>query len=58
MQVFRKKTAITKSPVEHLGIQKAFLQIRVRESYRDALRFHWIKNQDITQIDILTLNVS
>ena len=34
-------------------IQKAFLQIRIRESYRGALRFHWIKNQDINQIDIL-----
>ena len=34
-------------------IQKAFLQIRIRESDRDALRFHWIKNQDINQIDIL-----
>ena len=34
-------------------IQKAFLQIIIRESDRDALRFHWIKNQDINQIDIL-----
>ena len=34
-------------------IQKAFLQIRIRDSDRDALRFHWIKNQDINQIDIL-----
>ena len=36
-------------------IQKAFLQIKIRESDRDALRFHWIKNQDINQIDILGL---
>ena len=35
------------------NIQKTFLQIRIRESDRDALRFHWIKNQDIKQIDIL-----
>ena len=34
-------------------IQKAFLQIRIRESDCDALCFHWIKNQDINQIDIL-----
>ena len=34
-------------------IKRAFPQIRIRESDRDALRFHWIKNQDINQIDIL-----
>ena len=34
-------------------IQKAFLHIRIRESDCDALCFHWIKNQDINQIDIL-----
>ena len=34
-------------------IQKAFLQIKIRESGRDALHFHWIKNQDINQFDIL-----
>ena len=34
-------------------IQKAFLQIKIRESDRGALRFRWIKNQDINQIDIL-----
>ena len=28
-------------------IQKAFLQTRIQESDSDALRFHWIKNQDI-----------
>ena len=27
--------------------QKAFLQTRIQESDSDALRFHWIKNQDI-----------
>ena len=31
-------------------IQKAFLQIRIRESDRDAFRFHWIKSQDINQL--------
>ena len=34
-------------------IQKTFLQIKIRESDRDALRFHWIKNEDINKIDIL-----
>ena len=34
-------------------IQKAFLQIRILEFNRDALRFQWIKNQDINQVDIL-----
>ena len=27
-------------------IEKAFLQIRIRESEKDVLRFHWIKNSD------------
>ena len=27
-------------------IQKAFLQIRIRDTERDALRFHWKKNED------------
>ena len=35
------------------NIQKAFPRVRIRESDRDTLRFHWIKNQDINQIDIL-----
>ena len=34
-------------------IQKEFLQIRIRESDPDAIRFHWIKNRDINQIEIL-----
>ena len=34
-------------------IKRAFPQIRIRESDCDALHFHWIKNQDINQIDIL-----
>ena len=34
-------------------IQKAFLQIRILEFNCDALRFHWIKNQDSNQTDIL-----
>ena len=35
------------------NIQKAFPRVRIRESDRDTLRFHWIKNQDINQTDIL-----
>ena len=34
-------------------IQKAPLQIRIWQSDRDALHFHWIQNQEINQIDIL-----
>ena len=34
-------------------IEKAFLQIRIRENDRDALRFHWIQNRDPTNIEIL-----
>ena len=34
-------------------IQKEFLQIRIRESDPDAIHFHWIKNRDINQIEIL-----
>ena len=34
-------------------IEKAFLQIQIRENDRDALRFHWIQNRDPTNIVIL-----
>ena len=33
-------------------IEKAFLQIRIRESERDVLRFHWVKNSDPSVIEI------
>ena len=34
-------------PVAVTGdIRQAFLQIRIRESERDALRFHWRTNED------------
>ena len=32
--------------------EKAFLQIRNRESQRDALRFHWVSNLDLNRIDV------
>ena len=32
-------------------IEKAFLQIRIRESERDVLRFHWVKNSDRSVIE-------
>ncbi|XP_028413530.1 uncharacterized protein LOC114536366 [Dendronephthya gigantea] len=41
-------------PVAVAGdVQKAFLQIRVRETERDALRFHWIKDLHSTEIEVL-----
>ena len=33
-------------------IEKAFLQIRIQESERYVLRFHWVKNSDPSVIDI------
>ena len=33
-------------------IEKAFLQIRIRESERDVLRFHWVKSSDPSVIEI------
>ena len=33
-------------------IEKAFLQIRIRESERDVLRFHWVKYSDPSIIEI------
>ena len=40
-------------------IEKAFIQIRVRESQRDALRFHWVSNLDLnrTEVSCVTLLV-
>ena len=37
-------------------MEKAFLQIRIRESERDVLRFHWVKSSDpsVTEIDRFT----
>lgn len=31
-------------------IQKAFLQVRIRPEDRDALRFHWLRNEDPHQV--------
>ena len=33
-------------------IEKVFLQIRIQESERDVLRFHWVKNSDPSVIEI------
>ena len=33
-------------------IEKALLQIRIRESQRDALKFHWFSNLDVNRIDV------
>jgi hypothetical protein len=41
-------------PVAVAGdVQKAFLQVRVCESERDSLRFHWIKDLHSTEIEVL-----
>ena len=34
-------------------IEKAFLQIRIRESERDVLRFHWVNSLQLKIIEIL-----
>ena len=31
----------------------AFLQVRIQEADHDALRFHWIKDKDSSQIEVL-----
>ena len=33
--------------------KEAFLQITIRECEKDILRFHWIKNQNVSDIEIL-----
>ena len=35
------------------GIEKAFLQTRIRESERDVLRFHWVNSLESKNIEIL-----
>ncbi|XP_022777758.1 uncharacterized protein LOC111319209 [Stylophora pistillata] len=34
-------------------MRKAFLQIRVKEAERDALRFHWIKDKSTEKLEVL-----
>ena len=34
-------------------LRKAFLQIRIRKCRKDILRFHWIKNQNVSDTEIL-----
>ena len=41
-------------PVAIAGdIKQAFLQVRVREADRDALRFHWLKDLKTKQVEVL-----
>ena len=41
-------------PISLCGdIEKAFLQIRIRESERDVLRFHWVNSLESKNIEIL-----
>ena len=45
-------------PVAVAGdIQKAFLQVRVREAERDVLRFHWIKDLRTSEIEVLRFTI-
>ena len=34
-------------------IKQAFLQVHIKKEDRDALRFHWIKDKDLKQINTL-----
>ena len=36
-------------------LQKAFLQIQIKNEDRDALRFHWVRKDDPNQIKVLRL---
>ena len=37
-------------------IKQAFLQIRIRESDRDVLRFHWPKERDMADLEVYRLS--
>jgi len=44
-------------PVALCGdLKQAFLQVRIRMEDRDALRFHWIKNRDVSNVEVLRFN--
>ena len=34
-------------------LRQAFLQVRIRESDRDALRFHWLKDLETREVEVL-----
>lgn len=34
-------------------LRQAFLQVCIRLEDRDALRFHWIKNRDVSNVEVL-----
>ena len=34
-------------------LKQAFLQVRIKEAHRNALRFHWIKVRDSSQVETL-----
>ena len=33
-------------------LRKAFLQVRIRDGDRDALRFHWLKSVDSNEVEV------
>ena len=38
------------------GIEKAFLQIRIKEKERESLKFHWVENLTNNTIQILAFH--
>ena len=34
-------------------LRKAFLQVRIKEEHRDALRFHWLRSVDSNEVETL-----
>ena len=41
-------------PIALMGdLKQAFLQIRIREGDKDALRLHWIKDCNSTEVEVL-----
>ena len=41
-------------PISLTGdLKQAFLQIRIRQPDRDVLRFHWIKDRETLEVEVL-----
>ncbi len=39
-------------------LRKAFLQVRIRDGDRDALRFHWLKSLDTNEVETYRLSIA